>query len=135
MTGCVSFDLLQKTLGEDSALESRADQEPRSGRRCEGNGHGEFRVIVASNAGVGLGPGEIKHEFAVRMAFDVGRRRRRQSRLIEDCDVGGVPACAGTYAVSMLQGREKLVSQEGVSISTQGIPLPRVELVNAVMNA
>jgi hypothetical protein len=69
------------------------------------------------------------------MTFDVGGRRRRQARLIENRDVGGIPARAGTYALSVLQRRQKLVSQEGVSISSQGIPLPRVELVNAVMDA
>jgi hypothetical protein len=35
----------------------------------------------------------------------------------------------------VFQSREELVSQEGVSISSQGIPLPWVELVNAVMDA
>ena len=69
------------------------------------------------------------------MTLDVGRCGGGQSRLIEDRDVGGVPARTGAYAVSVLESREKLVSQEGVSISSQGIPLPRVELVNAVMDA
>jgi hypothetical protein len=35
----------------------------------------------------------------------------------------------------VLEGREELMSQEGVAISSQGIPLPRVKLVDAVMNA
>jgi hypothetical protein len=35
----------------------------------------------------------------------------------------------------MLQGRQELMSQEGVTICAQGIPLPWVELVNAVVNA
>ena len=69
------------------------------------------------------------------MTLDVGRCGGGQPRLIEDRDVGGVPARTGAYAVRVLESREKLVSQEGVSISSQGIPLPRVELVNAVMDA
>ena len=69
------------------------------------------------------------------MTFDERRGRCRQSRLIGQRNVGGIPARAGTYAVGMFEGRKELVSQEGVSISTQGIPLPWVELVNAVMDA
>ena len=69
------------------------------------------------------------------MAFDERRGCRRQSRLIGQRDVGGIPARAGTYAVGMFERRKELVSQEGVSISAQGIPLPWVELVDAVVNA
>jgi hypothetical protein len=35
----------------------------------------------------------------------------------------------------VLQGGEELVPQERVPISSQGVPLPRVELVDAVMKA
>jgi hypothetical protein len=33
----------------------------------------------------------------------------------------------------VLEGRKEFVSQERVAISSQGIPLPRVELVDAVV--
>ena len=50
-------------------------------------------------------------------------------------DVGGVPARAGPYAVGVLEGREELMPQERVAISPERIPLPRVELVDAVVKA
>jgi hypothetical protein len=34
----------------------------------------------------------------------------------------------------VLEGGEELMPQKRVAISTHGIPLPRVELVDAVMN-
>jgi hypothetical protein len=35
----------------------------------------------------------------------------------------------------MLEGGQELVPQERVTVSSQGVPLPRVELVDAVVNA
>jgi hypothetical protein len=69
------------------------------------------------------------------MAFDEGRRGRGQPRFVGQSDIGGVPARTGTYALRMLESGQKLMPQEGVPVSTQGIPLPWIELVNAVMEA
>ena len=69
------------------------------------------------------------------MAFDEGRCGGGQSRLVGHGEVGRVPARARTYAVGTLEREQELMSQERISISPQGVPLPWVELVNAVMNA
>jgi hypothetical protein len=82
-----------------------------------------------------LCPGEIKHELAVGMALGEGWRGGGQSRGVIYCDVSRIPTCAGTNTVRVLEGRQELVAQERVAISSQGIPLPRVEVFDAVMNA
>ncbi len=131
----VGFDLLQKTRGGRCAIEVGTNEKARTRRGREGYGDGELRVVAPADSCVGLRPGEIKHELAVGVALDEGRCGRRQSRFIGHRNVGGVPARTGPDAVSVLEGCEELVSQERVAISSQGIPLPRVELVDAVMKA
>jgi hypothetical protein len=135
MTGCERLDFLQKAGGEGCRVESGTDQESGAGRGGEWNGHGQLGVVLAPDARIRLGPGEIKHEFAVRMAFDIRRRSGGQARLIGEGDIGRVPTGTGANALGVLESGQELVSQEGVSISSQGIPLPWVELVDAVMNA
>jgi hypothetical protein len=77
------------------------------------------------------------------MGFDEGRRRGRQSFGIRERDVSRVPASAGADAVRVLERREELVSQERIALvlvlalvipAPERIPLPRVELVDAVMD-
>jgi hypothetical protein len=82
-----------------------------------------------------LCPCEIKHELAVGMALGEGRGGGGQSRGVVNRDISRIPARAGTDTVRVLEGRQELVSQERVAISSQGIPLPRVEVFDAVVDA
>ena len=69
------------------------------------------------------------------MAFGEGRCRGGQSRCIVQRDVSRIPTRAWTNTVRVLEGRQELVSQERIAISSQGIPLPRVEVFDAVVDA
>jgi|HubBroStandDraft_5_1064220.scaffolds.fasta_scaffold25372_1 hypothetical protein len=133
MTRGVRLDFFQQTCGGGGPIEIGTDEQARSGRRCEGYGDGELRVIAPADSGVSLCPGKIKHELAVGVALAEGGRRRRQSQLIGQGDVGRIPPRPGADTVGVLESRQEFVSQERVAISSQGIPLPRVELVDAVM--
>ena len=73
------------------------------------------------------------------MGFDERRRRGGQSIRIRERDVRRVPAGAGTNAVGVLERRKELVSQERIALvlvvqAPERVPLPRVELVDAVMD-
>ena len=48
-----------------------ADQQPRAAHRREGHGRQQFRVVLEAMLRVGVGPGEIEHEFAARMRLAV----------------------------------------------------------------
>jgi hypothetical protein len=67
------------------------------------------------------------------MRLDEGRRGSRQPGVIGQGYIGRIPARARTYAVRVLEGGEEFMSQERIAVSTECIPLPRVELVDGVM--
>ena len=135
MTRGIRLDLLQQSCGGRCLVEIGTDEEARTGRRRERHGDGELRVVAPADSCVGLRPGEIKHELAVGVALGEGRCGGGESRCIIQRDVSRIPTCAWTNTVRALEGSQELVSQERIAISSQGIPLPRVEVFDAVMNA
>ena len=68
------------------------------------------------------------------MSFDESGRGGGESLLIREGDVGRIPTRSGADAVRVLQRGEELVSQEGITISPERIPLPWIDLVDAVMD-
>ena len=127
------LDFFQQTRRGGRPIEIGTDEQAWTGRRCEGYRDGELRVIAPADAGVSLCPGKIKHELTVRVAFVEGGRGRGQPQLIGQGDVGRIPPRSGADAVGVFESSKEFVSQERVAISSQGIPLPRVELVDAVV--
>ena len=130
----MGLDLLQQSCGGRGSIEIGPHQQACARGGCKGNGYRELRVIAPADTRVRLGPCEIKHELAVGMGLDEGRRRGGQSVGVRERDVSRVPAGAGTDAVRVLERRKKLVSQERIAISPERVPLPRVELIDAVMD-
>jgi hypothetical protein len=64
------------------------------------------------------------------MGLHEGRRRGGEPGLIGESQIGRVPPGTAAYAVRVLEGCEEFVPQEGITISPERIPLPRVELVD-----
>jgi hypothetical protein len=66
------------------------------------------------------------------MSLDESGRGRGEPLGIRERDVGRIPTRAGADAPRVLQGREELMSQEGIAISPKRVPLLRIDLVDAV---
>jgi hypothetical protein len=130
----VGLDFAEQARGALRGVEIGPDEQARpcGGRKRYSNR--ELRVVAPPEAVVSLRPGEIKHELAVGVALDESRRGGCQPPLVAQCDVGGVPAGAGTDAPGVLQRGQEFMSQERIAISSEGIPLPGVELIDAVMD-
>lgn len=131
------FDLLEKLRRGGGPIQIRPNQEACSGRRREGHRYGQLRVVSPANARIGLSPGEVKHELAIGVRLDEGGRCGRESLLIGERDVRRIPSRARSYTVRVLESCEELMSQERVAVrlsmrAPEPVPLPRVELVNAV---
>ena len=71
-------DLLRAGAARARGIRTRAQQKSRAGRRREGHGDRELRVVVAAGARVGLRPGEIEYEFAVGVHLHVRGHARPQ---------------------------------------------------------
>ena len=125
---------MQELRGDGSRVEIGTDQKARAGRRREGNGYGEFRVVAPADAGVSLGPREIKHELAIGVRFDEGRRGGGESGCVRQGDICRVPARAGTDTVRVLERGEEFMTQERVAVAPERVPLPWIELVDAVVD-
>jgi hypothetical protein len=61
-------------------------------------------------------------------------RGRGESVSIRKRDIGRIPARAGADAVRVLQRGEELVPQKRIAIPAERVPLPRIELVDAVVD-
>jgi hypothetical protein len=68
------------------------------------------------------------------MSLDESGRGRGEPLGIRERDVGRIPTRAGADAPRVLQGREELMSQEGIAISPKRVPLLRIDLVDAVVD-
>ena len=128
------LDLVQEPRGGGGSVEIRPHQQPRAGGGSKRHRHREFRVVASADTRVSLRPREIKHELAVGMRLDEGWGGGCEPGVIGQCDIGRIPAGAGADATGMLEGREELMAQEWIAIRAQRVPLPRVDLIDAVMN-
>jgi hypothetical protein len=131
--GGVKLDFPQKLRGDGGSIQIGANQQTRSGRGRERYRDREFGVVTTAHAAVGLRPGEIKHELAVGMGFHKSRRGGGEPACIGEGDIGWLPSRASAYAGRMLERCKEFVAQERITISPESIPLPRVELVDAVV--
>ena len=69
------------------------------------------------------------------MSFEERRRCSCQAGVIAEREIARLPSSTRTYAARVLQGGKELVSQKRVAVTAKGIPLPRVELIDAFMDA
>ncbi len=68
------------------------------------------------------------------MALDESGRGSSEPLRIRKSDIGGIPTRAGADAVRVLQRGEEFMPQKRIAISPERVPLPRVELVDAVVD-
>jgi hypothetical protein len=68
------------------------------------------------------------------MSFDESGRGGGEPLRIRERDISRIPTRAGADAVRVLQRGEELVSQERIAISSERVPLPWIELVDAVVD-
>src|SRR6185437_7078278 len=127
----VCLERLEQTLRRRARIESLAHQEARPGCRGERHGDDELRIVTPAMARISLGPGEIEDELTVGVAFDVGRRSRRESLLVAQGDGAGLPPRTRADAAGVLEGREELVAQERAVGSPERVPLARSDVVDA----
>jgi hypothetical protein len=67
------------------------------------------------------------------VGLDEGRSGSREPGFVVQGDVGRLPPGTSAYAGRMLERCEEFVPQERIAIAPERIPLPRVELVDAVV--
>ena len=81
--------------------------------RRERHGVEQFGIVVESDLGIGIGPGEVEHELAVGMMLFVERGRGDGFAVVVFKQaVGGHPAMALAYATAGLERRKKPVPNE-----------------------
>lgn len=67
------------------------------------------------------------------MGLDEGWSGSCEPGFIGQGDIGRVPSCVSANAARVLESGEEFVSQEGIAVAAESIPLPRIEFVDAVM--
>ena len=62
---------LASAVADPLAVDAVADQQPRAGRRREGNRGLQLRIIAAAGALIGVRPAAVEHVFALRVRFQI----------------------------------------------------------------
>ncbi len=110
----------------------RPDQEPRAGRRREGHGGLQLRVVLPAGPLPGMGPGVVEHVLAEGVALQVhGQRRPQATVAVLDDEMTGPPARLGRGRAALLEGGEEGVANEGVILARAGVPRRRGNLRDA----
>lgn len=97
--------------------------DPRSGARRERDRIDQLRVVRVADAPAGIRPGEVEHELAIGMRFQVQRRDRGDSAVIGEHCVTRRPAEFRADAAMAFQRRQKGMTRKRVARRKQGIPL------------
>ena len=82
--------------------------------------------------GIGVRPGVVEHELAVRIVLEVGGRRGDQSVALAQAGMLRRPAPARFQATVLLQTEQERVPDEGIAAVVQRIPLLRQATVRAI---
>jgi len=98
-------------------------------RKHAGAGHRRVRhraqplgEVVQSVLGIGVGPGVIEHELAVRIVLEVAGDCRHQGVALPQCEVARSPAPLRAQATVFFKAGEEGVRQERVASVVQGVP-------------
>ena len=82
---------------------------------------------------IGFGPTPVENEFAVGVEFQVQRRHSQQPPIVVSTDeVPGYPTGIFTYATMSLQGAEKCMTEKGILLRNEYVPLSCRKCTHAV---
>ncbi len=80
-----------------------AQQQAPAGRRREGYGGDELRVVIATRSLVGVGPAPVEYELAVRVVFNKEWQRAGEALLVARDEVAGLPGRPVPDAAALLE--------------------------------
>ena len=106
------------------AIRIRAHQQARPANGRKGHADDQFRVVVESAAGVGLGPGKIKDEFTEGMVLEPGGCGSQQALFIVQRENLRLPAIVRAGGAGQFQSGKERVADERVAAVMQRVPAP-----------
>ena len=98
-------------------------EQPWPRHRRVGHREQPFRVVVQAVPGIGMGPGVVEHEFAMRVGLEVAGCRSDQPVAVPQGQVPWSPAPVPAQASMALEPFEEGVAEERVASIVQCIPL------------
>ena len=104
-----------------------AGQQPPSLHRRKRDAGQQLRIISLPVPLIGIRPGPVEHEFAVRVGLDVRRRERDQTFVLVNGQMVGNPASLSTDAAGYLECRQESVGQEGIAVVFQFLPVACID--------
>jgi hypothetical protein len=128
--------LLARVLGDGTnherldalSIGAGGDQQACAAHRCEGYRGEQFGVVIEAVLRIGIGPGEIEHEFAARMRLRIERHDpQRDTVCILEHEMPGRPTGAGHGAPGFFEREQELVPQERLRVTGQRIPALRLD--------
>ena len=104
-----------------------ARQQARAGHRRVGHRAQPLREVVAAVLRIGMRPGVVEHELAVRIGLEVAGRRGDQRVAVPSVRWCGVQPYASAQAAVLLQPGQEGMRDERIASVVQRIPLRRRE--------
>ncbi|MCW0424999.1 hypothetical protein NB713_002942 [Xanthomonas sacchari] len=129
--------LAQRLHGREQFLLRRqvAGEQPRPGHRRVGHRAQPLGEVVLAVARVGMRPGMVEHEFAMRVGLHVARRGGDQDVAVPQREVQRRPAPVRAQAAMAFQAGQESMSNKWVAAVMQSVPLHRGHRVEPVQPA
>ncbi|MET3156970.1 hypothetical protein ABIF34_003995 [Bradyrhizobium japonicum] len=104
----------RQCLHDALAVDTVADQQPRPGRRGEGNRDLELGIVAPAGPLVGVSPAAVEDVFALRMRFQIAGHDADNAAVDLGDQMPGSPSGADRGRTRFLDGGEKRVRDERV---------------------